>query len=241
MRKLLLTALLLPLLVRPARQPSSHTVPEPPPAGFPLHAERAWPAGPPRPSVLIVPLDVEAEGFRMTAPEQGVRLDIDADGTRERVAWPEAGARVAFLALDRDGDGRVTSGRELIGSASEPGARSACDALLRIFERSESMRAGSIHAGHALYEQLLLWTDSNHDGSSDAGELTRAREQFTAIGLGYSAGDWADAHGNRIRWEGWLHARTGGPDQHDAVTPADEQLRRRRSFEVILATRPDRE
>ena len=32
----------------------------------------------------------------------------------------------------------MTSGRELIGRASEPSARSACDALLRIFERSEA-------------------------------------------------------------------------------------------------------
>lgn len=236
MRKALVTALLLPLLGTSIREPGSSTPPEPPPAGFPLHSDRATIPEPPMPSMLVVPLDREADGFRMNAPEQGVIFDIDGDGAVEQVAWPEAEANVALLALDHNGDGRITSGRELFGSATEPGAKNAHQALLRLLERSESERAGSIRAGHALYEQLLLWQDRNHNGRSDAGELTRARDHFVAIGLGYQSGDRMDAFGNRVRWIGWLEARDGAADQPQATSYPEHRERQRRSFEVQLRT-----
>ena len=41
-------------------------------------------------------------------------FDMDANGVAERVSW--AGSGDGFLAMDRDGDGKITSGRELFGS-----------------------------------------------------------------------------------------------------------------------------
>jgi hypothetical protein len=50
--------------------------------------------------------------FALTAVEDGVQFDIDADGDLDQVAWTEPTTDVAFLARDRDGDGRITSGQE---------------------------------------------------------------------------------------------------------------------------------
>jgi hypothetical protein len=105
-----------------------------------------------------------------------------------------------------------------------------------MFERSGAARAGSIHAGHDLYDRLLLWADRNQDGRSERTELVRARERFTAIGLGFQKGRWADAHGNRLRYIGWMQRRTGGPEQGPAATPTDEAARRHRYFEVVPRT-----
>jgi hypothetical protein len=236
MRKLLLTALLLPLLGKTIVDPGTRLPTRVPPPGFPLHADGRSPSDPPRPGAIIVPLNSDAEAFTLTAPEGGVPFDIDGDGVRERVSWPEAGIEVAFLALDRDGDGRITSIRELFGRATEPGISSGYAALLHAFQASGAELAGSIREGHALYDRLLLWVDRNHDGRSEPGELIPARDRFTAIGLGFSVGDWADARGNRIRYEGWLHARTAGAEQRDPRTAEEERERRRRCFEVTLKT-----
>jgi hypothetical protein len=51
--------------------------------------------------------------YKLTSASEGVLFDIDGDGIAEQVAWTEPVSDVAFLALDRDGDGRITSGREL--------------------------------------------------------------------------------------------------------------------------------
>ena len=48
----------------------------------------------------------------------GVTFDLDGDGVRERVAWTVAGAPVGFLALDRDGDGRIDHLGELFGQTA---------------------------------------------------------------------------------------------------------------------------
>ena len=219
MRRLLLGVMMAALFVAPIRDPA-HTLVEPaPPASFPLTFDRAS-APAPRRTLLLLPLDGDATRFALTSPEAGVRFDLDGDGVKEQVAWPQAGANVAFLAIDWNDDGRITSGKELFGSAT-------------LAEAAPGV--GAVHRGHALYDRLLLWVDRNHDGRSDPSELTNARHRFTAIGMGYQRVSWADMNGNRIRSQGWMHARTAGPDQGDAVGAADERARRRQSFDVELS------
>jgi hypothetical protein len=235
MRKTLLAVLMVPLLVARVREPT-HAIVEPaPPSAFPLTFERA-PADVPRPSALLFPLDGQETGFALTSPEQGVLFDIDGSGAKKHVAWTQAGTNVAFLAIDLNGDGRINSGRELFGNATLAGSRNGCSALLQMFSQSGASPSGAIHDGHDLYDRLLLWVDRNHDGRSDRTELTKAREAFTAIGLGYLGVGWADTYGNRVRFQGWMQARTAGPDQGQAVDARDELERRRRYFEVQLQT-----
>ena len=104
---------------------------------------------PPPPSALLVPISSEYlavdptgttkapsldPGFRLTSPAAGVAFDIDADGDLEHVSWTEHDAEVAFLAIDVDQDGRITSGKELFGSQTLGETRSGADALNRRFQ-----------------------------------------------------------------------------------------------------------
>jgi hypothetical protein len=236
MRRLLLTLLLLPLLSRTAVDPWR---PSPPPArlvSFPLTVEAPPPSSGVA-SVVVMPLDPDGERFKLTSADDGVAFDIDGDGVLDRVAWTSAGSSTALLALDVNSDGRVTSGKELFGSRMAPGAANGCSALIQMFKATGAPLSGSLHAGHALYEQLLLWVDGNHNGVSEPGELRRAREVYTAVGMGYSGVHWDDEQGNRVRYEGWMELRTDGPDQPPADSPGEQRPRLRRYFEVALRTR----
>jgi hypothetical protein len=57
-------------------------------------------------------------GYHMTSPAAGVRFDIDADGSAEETAWTEPNGDVGFLAIDRNGNGRIDSGTELFGDST---------------------------------------------------------------------------------------------------------------------------
>ena len=234
-RTVLLTALLLPMLGQSLRDPSSsRSEPDPPPPGFPLRGERAPADAPVRPSALIVPLEKTAEGFTLSSAEGGVPFDIDGDGDLERVAWPAADANVAFLALDVNGDGLITSGRELFGAATYAAARNGCKALMQAFERDGNERTGSIHEGHPIYERLLLWVDGNRNGRSEPAELLPARTRFSEIGLGYGIVAWDDSHGNQVRFIGWLRARTA--DAPPPQTRGPDRTGMGQFFEVALQT-----
>jgi hypothetical protein len=200
-------------------------------------------------SVLLVPLTAKSTAqtskpkpgdpppLKLTSAEAGVAFDIDADGDLDQVAWTERGAEIAFLAIDLDADGKITSGKELIGSQSVPGAHNAFDGLIELFKTREKRVTGAVQAGDELYDRLLLWVDRNHNGSSDAGELRPAKELFTRIGLGYFFYTLRDEHGNRYGFAGWLEARTGGPEQRAADDRADHVSRIRDIYDVTLIVR----
>jgi hypothetical protein len=236
MRTLLATALLLPLLTVAIGEPARRVPPPRTLPSFPLSVDRA-PAVRRTASVLLMPLTRSAESFSVSSPEQGVRFDLDGDGIKEQVAWPELGADIAFLALDEDGDGFITSGKELVGPAMAPAAKNAANALSEIRKAAGLPRVGSLEAGDPLYERLLLWIDRNRNGVGEPRELRPARELFTAIGLGYTGLHLSDAKGNRVDFEGWAQIRTGGPDQPAALTQAEQRLRHRPAFVTSLVVR----
>jgi hypothetical protein len=74
---------------------------------------------------------------------------------------------VAFLALDRDGDGQITSGEELFGNHTLEGSANGFEALQRTaMESNGGVRRGSVSADDPVYAQLLLWTDRNQTVSA---------------------------------------------------------------------------
>ena len=232
MRRLTLIILLVPFLGPRLSRPTE-VVPLAPPPGFDVPIES-------RPNdraigVFLVPLDA-GEQLDLTRFDAGVRFDLDGDGIVEQVSWPAPGAKVAFLAIDRNGDGRITSGRELVGNAMQPDAPNAAAALLTTFSESQPVPSGSVHEGHALYDRLLLWTDRNADGRGEPDELIKVRDRFTAVGLGFSPVHWLDRNGNDIRFQGWLHTRTDGPGQGEPTSAREELARRWHMFEVVLRT-----
>jgi hypothetical protein len=131
---------------------------------------------------------------------------MGGDGHREPVAWTAAGSDDAWLALDRDGDGLVTSGRELFGNFTEqPPSEAGRNGFLAVAEFDNSSNGGNsdgvIDSRDAVFAGLRLWQDADHDGISGAGELRALPALDVArVRLGYKESKRTDEHGNRFRW-----------------------------------------
>lgn len=158
-------------------------------------------------------LALEDDGYRLTSIADGVRFDLDADGIATRMAWTRTGVENAFLALDRNHNGRVDSGAELFGNftplATGGLARNGFEAL-REFDGNAD---GVIDRKDAAWSRLLLWTDRNHDGRSTPSELERlSRSKVIALGLDYRRSGKKDRWGNEFRYQARLRMRRGSTE-----------------------------
>jgi hypothetical protein len=172
--------------------------------------------------------------YRFTSVTDGVLFDIDGDGLKDRMAWTQAAADVAFLARDIDGDGQITSGRELFGDYTVPGIRNGFEALASAAKATNgNIERGSVSEDDPLFFELLLWTDRNHNGLSEPEELRPAMETISAIGLGYKPVGRQDRHGNKFSYMGWSHLRTIN-GRNRAASAAEDQARRLVIWDVFL-------
>jgi hypothetical protein len=152
------------------------------------------------PSPVIVSLN---HRFELTSADDGVQFDIDADGVQEQVAWTAATSEVAFLALDRNGNGRIDDGSELFGDSTRlldgTTAANGFDAIAELDVDGDRFVTSADDA----WTRLLLWTDRNHDGGSDVNELQWiGATPFTAIGSEYHKTGKHDQFGNVFRYQG---------------------------------------
>jgi hypothetical protein len=150
-------------------------------------------------------LDLSRNGFALTGLAAGVRFDIDADGVAETVSWTQSGSDDAFLVLDRDGNGWIEGGAELFGDATpQPASASANGYLaLAVFDghTGGGNGDGQITEADRVFSGLRLWTDENHDGRSQAGELATLESQgVEAIDLIYRESRRRDRYGNEFRY-----------------------------------------
>ncbi|HEX8686807.1 MAG TPA: hypothetical protein VF654_09900 [Pyrinomonadaceae bacterium] len=153
-------------------------------------------------------IDVAGDGFRLTDAARGVTFDLDGDGARERLSWTAEGADDAWLALDRDGDGLVSSGRELFGNHTPqppPPAGQERNGFLALSEFDKPAAGGNgdglIDGRDAVFPSLRLWRDADHDGASRPVELHALPALDVArLHLGYKESKRTDAYGNRFRY-----------------------------------------
>ena len=152
-------------------------------------------------------LDIDGDGFSLTGAAGGVHFDIDGnpDGARERVSWTAAGSDDAWLALDRDGDGLITSGRELFGNLTRQPAGRERNGFLALAEFDKVSFGGNgdgvINDADAVFPSLRLWRDSNRDGVSQPAELHPLPTlEVARLHLDYKESKRTDEHGNRFRY-----------------------------------------
>jgi hypothetical protein len=188
-------------------------------------------------SPIMISLADGAE-YKLTSPLMGVVFDIDASGIPRTVAWTEANSDVAFLAIDIDGDGKITSGKELFGDHTLPGVKNGFDALAEMAKASNGgVVRGVVDSRDPLFAKLLLWTDRNHNGISEPDELRPASEVIADIGLGYQKEKRKDRYGNEFRFQGYVHIRTA-PGHNRARSPKEDKERVRKIYDVYLTTIP---
>jgi hypothetical protein len=164
----------------------------------------------------------KARTYKLTDASSGVQFDLDGNGVTEQLPWTEASSDVAFLALDRNGNGVIDNGTELFGNFTVAGKGNGFEALRVLAGGAEQ---GSVTDADPVFRSLLLWHDRNHDGVSQADELSSASETLEAVGLGYVLSNRQDGSGNTYRYEGWARKRfvgTGNAQQREESAPARE-------------------
>ena len=156
-------------------------------------------------------IDTKGNGFSLTSAADGVSFDISGDGNPLKLAWTTAASGNAFLALDRNRDGLIDSGKELFGNYTEQPLSNKPNGYLALAEFDKPENGGNgdgiIDERDAVYSKLLLWIDENHDGISQPNELHTLREMGVySIGLKYRPEPYMDVFGNWFRYRGMLNA-----------------------------------
>lgn len=160
-------------------------------------------------------LDMLGNGYDLTGFDAGVRFDLNADGIREPLSWTSHASDDSWLALDRNGNGVVDSGRELFGDITpQPTSQNPNGFLaLAVFDlaREGGNNDGRIDARDAVFGRLLVWNDANHDGISQIAELRKlAVSSVTGIALHYEETRRRDRWGNWFRYRARVDHRQGG-------------------------------
>jgi len=141
---------------------------------------------------IVFDFDKDGAGL-LSLTASNVRFDMDGDGAAERTGWIEAGD--AFLALDRDGDGKIGDIAEISFVGDLAGAKTDLEGL-RAFDSNGD---GLLSALDNRFAEFKLWFDNNSNGVSDAGEIKSLAEAgVVSLSLTSTAADGRSDGGNVI-------------------------------------------
>jgi hypothetical protein len=146
----------------------------------------------------------------LTDAAHGVRFDLTGTGQLDQWSWTARGSNDAFLALDRDNNGSVDSGKELFGDFTDQPITEKPNGFIAmaVFDDNND---GWIDNNDAIYRKLLLWVDSNHDGISQRRELHSLEwGGVERIGLDYKESKRTDRYGNNFRYRAPVRGRDLG-------------------------------
>ncbi len=145
----------------------------------------------------------------MTNAANGVPFDFNGDGViKGKVSWTTADSDDAWLALDRNSNGRIDSGLELFGNATPqpaPPAGGERHGFLALAEYDKAAKDGNgdgvISEQDAIFNSLRLWQDKNHNGVSEANEMYPLVELgLRKIELDYRESRKTDQYGNQFKY-----------------------------------------
>lgn len=126
-----------------------------------------------------IAIDLNGDGFHFTdVDDSNVFFDVNGDGWRRRTSWinPQDG----LLTIDRNGDGKITSGNEIAFIGDKNGAQSDLEGLAAFDTNGD----GRFTSADRDWSKFGVWRDANSNGVTDAGELqTLDQMGITGINL----------------------------------------------------------
>jgi hypothetical protein len=167
------------------------------------------------PSPIVI--DVDHSGFALTDAAGGVTFDILGDGVPLQMSWLDTASTNSFLALDRNGNGKIDSGQELFGNLTPQPPSTSPNGFIALAEYDKPSNGGNgdgrIDERDAVFSALRLWRDVNHNGQSEPNELRPLVGVLRAIDLNYKESKHTDQFGNQFRYRAKvydLHGVHGG-------------------------------
>ena len=155
-------------------------------------------------------IDLDNDGYALTDAAHGVRFDLAGTGQPNQWSWTARNSDDAFLALDRNGDGQITNGKELFGNFTDQPVSEEPNGFiaLAVFDGNNDRW---IDQNDAIYRRVLLWVDSNHDGVSQPSELHSLDwGGIDGISLDYKLSRRSDQYGNNFRYRSLVRGRNLG-------------------------------
>jgi hypothetical protein len=155
-------------------------------------------------------VNLNNSSYDLTGVDDTVRFDLDTDGTAESTTWSAGDKPIAFLARDLNRDGVVSNGHELFGNFTilRDGTRSSHGfaALSDLDDNND----GLISAVDAVWADLILWVDTNHNGFSEVSEMSRiGLSEIVSISTSSHTVNRKDSNGNEFRQQGQMNMANG--------------------------------
>lgn len=152
-----------------------------------------------------VVIDVAGNGFDLTNRANGVNFDLNVDGTTEHLAWTSGSTDDAFLVLDRNGNGTIDNGAELFGNHTPQPTSDTPNGFSALAEYDKNANGGNqdgvMDSRDAVFAQLRLWQDSNHNGISEPSELHGLHDLgLETVECDYKLSKRSDKNGNGFRY-----------------------------------------
>ncbi|KTE14959.1 DUF5801 repeats-in-toxin domain-containing protein [Sphingopyxis sp. H115] len=150
-----------------------------------------------------IAVDLDGDGVEFVSNAAGASFDYDGDGIAESTAW--VGAHDGLLAIDKNGDGKVNNGSELVFGS---GGLSDLQGLAAAYDSNGD---GKLDAADTEFAKFGIWQDANGNGVTDAGEFrSLVSEGVIAISLTSDGRAYVAADGQvHVRGEA-LYTRADG-------------------------------
>ncbi|MDH4412051.1 MAG: AHH domain-containing protein [Rhizobium sp.] len=146
--------------------------------------------------------DLDNNGFALTTlDDSAFFFDIGGDGYKHRTAWVGAGDGV--LVVDADGDGKISSRKEVVLTDWDPSADSDMEALRQVFDTNHN---GLLDAGDAQWS-LFKIAVTKPDGTTEMKTLAQLGIQSLTLVADETRYEYAD--GSSIDGEA-VFTRTDG-------------------------------